>query len=37
MYKKTEGKIGGSPSGLCNFHSFTDDLGLKDFTQTRTQ
>ena len=37
MYKKTEGKMGGGPSGIWSFHSFTDDLGLKDFSQTRTQ
>ena len=37
MYKKTEGKMGGCPSGICSFHSFTDDLGLKDFSKTRTQ
>ena len=29
--------MGGGPSGICGFHSFTDDLGLKDFSQTRTQ
>ena len=37
MYKKTERKMGGGPSGICSFHSFTDDLGLKDFSKTRTQ
>ena len=37
MYKKTERKMDGGPSGICSFHSFTDDLGLKDFSQTRTQ
>ena len=37
MYKKTERKMGGDPSGICSFHSFTDDLGLKDFSKTRTQ
>ena len=37
MYKKTERKMGGDPSGICSFHSFTDDLGLKDFSKTRAQ
>ena len=37
MYKKTERKMGGGPSGICSFHSFNDDLGLKDFSKTRTQ